>query len=320
MIDFRYHLVSIVAIFLSLAVGLVLGATALSDPLLGTLKKEVAATGKRNEELRARQRQLLTQVEGEERFAAAVGPHVLAGRLKNQSVVLVETPGAGSESLNKIAELLGEKVAGATVTGRVTVQKKFLDDDQAATLDQLAEQLRPADMTFPRGAGPYDKAAQVLAAALLTDDPSKALRDDASSKATLEAFKSAGFVTVSGRPTQHATLAVMVAPSSPYQQDGADTDNRALLSLARALDAAGRGGVLAGPITAVDDGGLIAALRESDIGERVSSVDTIDQSSGRIVTVLALEEQLAGKVGHYGIGEDARAYLPALGPASGDDE
>ncbi|SEG64348.1 Copper transport outer membrane protein, MctB [Thermomonospora echinospora] len=316
MIDFRYHLVSIVAIFLSLAVGLVLGATALSDPLLGTLKKESNAAIKRSEELRARQLELLKQIEGEEQFSRTVARQLLAGRLKDQSVVLVETPGAGQESLNKISELLGEDAAGATVTGRVTIQKKFLDDDQLATLDQLAEQLRPAQMKFSDGAGPYDKAGQVLAAALLTGDSAKALRDDASGKATLEAFKSAGFVTVSGKPAQHATLAVMVAPSSPYQ-DGADVDNRALISLAGALDSAGRGTVLAGPTTAAGEGGLIAALRESDAADEVSSVDVIDQSSGQVVTVLALESQIAGKTGHYGTGEGAGAYLPTPAPAPG---
>lgn len=313
MIDFRYHLVSLVAVFLALAVGLVLGATALSDPLLGTLKKEAAATGKRNEELRARQRELQRQSDGEEQFARTLAPQLLAGRLKNQSVVLIETPGAGQESLDRIAELLGDKGAGATVTGRVTVQKKYLDDDQVATVDQLAEQLRPAGMTFSGNAGPYDKAARVLAAALVTDDASEALRDDASGKSILEAFKSAGFVTTSGKPAQHATLAVMVAPSSPYQ-DGADADNKALIALADALDAAGRGSVVAGPLTAAGEGGLIAALRDSEAGERVSSVDAIDYSSGRIVTVLALQEQLAGRTGHFGTGDGAGSYLPSPAP------
>ncbi|REF01185.1 copper transporter [Thermomonospora umbrina] len=315
MIDFRYHLVSIVAIFLSLAVGLVLGATALSDPLLGTLQKEAERAGKRSEELRTRQRELLTQTEYQERFARMVGPRVLAGQLKNQSVVLIETPGAGEGGLDKVGELLGEKVAGATVTGRVTIQSKYLDDERLATLDRLAEQLKPAGTTFPEGATPHDKAARVLSGALVTRDPAKALRDDASGKAILEAFRSAGFVTLSGKPAQHATLAVMIAPSSPYQ-DGAESDNKALIALAGGLDGAGRGAVLAGPLTAVAEGGLIAALRDADTGDDVSSVDTLDMSSGQIITVLALEGQLAGKTGHFGIGEGAGTDLPVPGPGA----
>ncbi|BDZ58322.1 hypothetical protein GCM10025872_19790 [Barrientosiimonas endolithica] len=41
MIDFRYHLVSIVAVFLALATGLVIGATSLQDQVAGTLQGQV---------------------------------------------------------------------------------------------------------------------------------------------------------------------------------------------------------------------------------------------------------------------------------------
>lgn len=316
MIDFRYHLVSIVAIFLSLAVGLILGATTLSDPLLGRLKKEAAATGKTNEELRARQRQLEKQIKGEEQFSQVLGPQIVTGRLRGQSVVLVETPGAGQDSLDKVGELAGAKYAGATVTGRVTIQKKFLDDDQAEYVSQLADQLKPAGTTFPSGAGPYDKAGAVLASALVTKDAAKAGRDDTSGAAIIEAFKTAGFVTVSGKPGQHATLAVMAAPSTPYQ-DGADIDNKALISVASALDKADRGTVIAGPTTAATGDGLIAALRDSGAEENVSSVDTLDTSSGQVVTILALENEMANKAGQYGTGDGASTYLPTPAPLPG---
>src|SRR5699024_12868362 len=52
-IDFRYHLVSIIAVFLALTVGLVLGTTMLQDPLLNTLKSETADLRGTSEDLRA---------------------------------------------------------------------------------------------------------------------------------------------------------------------------------------------------------------------------------------------------------------------------
>jgi hypothetical protein len=42
MIDFRYHLVSLVAVFLALAVGIVLGTTALNGPLTRGLQSTEA--------------------------------------------------------------------------------------------------------------------------------------------------------------------------------------------------------------------------------------------------------------------------------------
>ena len=47
MIDFRYHLVSIIAVFLALAVGLVVGATALApktEAALSRLQTELSRT------------------------------------------------------------------------------------------------------------------------------------------------------------------------------------------------------------------------------------------------------------------------------------
>ena len=46
MIDFRYHLVSIVSIFLALAVGIVLGAGPLKEDLGNTLTREVNTCGR----------------------------------------------------------------------------------------------------------------------------------------------------------------------------------------------------------------------------------------------------------------------------------
>ena len=41
MISFRYHLVSIIAVFLALALGIVVGTTALNGPITTDLRKQV---------------------------------------------------------------------------------------------------------------------------------------------------------------------------------------------------------------------------------------------------------------------------------------
>ena len=51
MIDFRYHLVSIIAVFLALAIGIVVGANALKPALINELHKEVRAAQKDNHQL-----------------------------------------------------------------------------------------------------------------------------------------------------------------------------------------------------------------------------------------------------------------------------
>ncbi|MEU5880449.1 copper transporter [Spirillospora sp. NPDC047279] len=315
MIDFRYHLVSIVAIFLALALGIILGSTTLSQSVADSLRSQATAAKERGDRLRAENTTLTQQIRGEEQFAQVLGPQIVTERLRGQSVVFVETPGAASEALEQVSELAQQ--AGATVTGRVTIQKKFLNDDQEQTVDILAGQLKPEGVTFASDASAYDKAGAVLASAIVTKDTAKAGREDASGGAVLGGFKQAGYVTTSGKPGQHATLAVVMAPSTPYTASGGDTDNKALLSVTTALDAAAGGTVLGGPNTAAQKGGLISALRGSDVDKNVSSVDMADKSSGQVVVILSLQDELAGKAGQYGIGPDASGYLPSPAPAAG---
>jgi hypothetical protein len=313
-IDFRYHLVSIVAVFLALALGIILGSTTLSQSVTAELKKQASDAARNSQQLRQEQRRLEAQRDGEEQFAKTLGADLVADRLKGQSVVFVETPGASNDSIEQLSELA--KSAGATVTGRVTIQKKFLDDDQVGTVDELAGQLRPEGVTVPEGGGPYDRAGAVLASALVTRDTARSGREDAGGGAVLNGFRQAGYLTTTGRPGQHATLAVMIAPSTPYQYDGGEIDNRALLSLAAALDGAGRGVVVGGPSTSAQEGGLIAALRDSDVRKQVSATDMVDTSSGRVVAVLALQNEIAGKSGQYGTGSGVDGYLPSPVPTA----
>ena len=66
MIDFRYHLVSIVAIFLALALGIVLGSTTLSNSVGDTLRKQVSSATRSAQEARVQQRQLHKEAAGRE--------------------------------------------------------------------------------------------------------------------------------------------------------------------------------------------------------------------------------------------------------------
>lgn len=315
MIDFRYHLVSIVAIFLSLAIGLVLGASFLQDPLLRNLKSQTSQLATEKQSLRNEKQALENQVKGEGQFTQSLAPQLVADRLRGESVVFVAAPGADGQILDQTTKMA--QTAGATVTGRVSIQGKFLEDDQVSTLDELSNRLRPATLTLPVNGTVYDRAGLVLSSALVTDQASRAGREDESGGQILSAFKELGFLTVSGKPGQRATLAIVIAPSTPHTGQATATDNAALLSLAGALDTTDRGTVIGGPVTAAADGGLIKALRGSDVGGKVSSVDTAGTPSGQVVAVLALDNEIRGKSGHYGVGSDVAGYLPSPVPPAG---
>lgn len=310
MIDFRYHLVSIVAIFLALTVGIVLGSTVLETAFYKSAEETTAQLRQANTDLRSQVTGLQTRQDGGDSLVAEHTSELVRGRLPGERVVLVEAPGAPAALRDSIEKLIS--AAGATYSGRVTLTEKFVAADQAAVVDGLAGNTAPVGMKFPDGATPYIKAAAVLAGAIVTKDRAQAGRVNPATASVLEAFRSGGFLSTGGSPAQRATMAIVVAPVQAYEGDAADAQNAAVVSVAAGLDAADLGTVLTGTTIASGPGGVIAALHDTgDAAANVSTVDAVDMEAGRIVVVYALQEQLAGRTGAYGLGGDSTAFEPA---------
>lgn len=313
MIDFRYHIVSIVAVFLALAIGIVLGTTALRQPVLeGTdaVTKQLRAD---NENLRGDVSQLRSRGDGSDTFVEQVTPQVVRNRLDGERIVVVEAPDANDKLRGEVVKVL--KDADATITGTVTLTDKYLDDSEAGVVDDLTTQLKPAQLKLPVGS-PYERAAVELASAIVTSNTAHAGQEDTAGDTVLSGFKTAGYLTHNGKPGARATLALMIAPEAPFKGKSAAADNDALVALARALDQHSQGTVLVGTEQAVVAGGLIRALRGDDAAAKaVSSVDTADIPAGRVVTVLALAMQADGKTGQYGTGPGVDGFLPTPVPA-----
>jgi hypothetical protein len=312
-IDFRYHLVSIIAVFLALALGLVVGASALRGPLVDQLKGRASQLEKDNQSFR-NQNRTLDQMNGYDgQVVDGVAPQIVDGQLKGESVIFIEAPGADDQMRAKTADLISK--AGARISGFVTLQDKYLDGNQLATLSELTDQLKPVGLEFPSEATPYDRAAMELASVLVTRQATLTGREDPTAGQVLAGFKTAGFLNYSGQPANRATLAVVMAPSAASSGKNADTENKALVAIPVALSGYGNGTVAAGNGDSAADGGLIKAIREEGRAQgHVSTVDTADVSTGRLTTVFALNYAKQGKTGDYGIGPGRDGPMPTPVP------
>jgi len=311
-IDFRYHLVSIVAIFLALAIGIVLGTTALNGPVTSGLQKSLTSLSGDANNLHTQNAALNQQLNGANSFAQAAAPQLLKRLLDGQRVVLIGAPGASSEVEHGVTVALQQ--AGATISGQVQLQDKFFDTS-ATTLsyvDQLSQDVKPADLTLADGT-PQLRAAKVLARAIVTST-APALEDPAG-QAILSAFAGGGFLSASGTPAQRATLAVVITPANPLTGPNAGAANQALTAVATAVNAGSAATVMAGPASSLQPGGAIAALRSSASASKVSSVDDADFSFGQIAVAQALAQQAAThKAGSYGIGPGTNGAAPSPMP------
>lgn len=311
MIDFRYHLVSIVAIFLALAVGIVLGTNLLQEPAIKSAEELTRQLTADKQEQRRQIDELEGRNQAHEEFITGLTPVLVEGRLPGEQVLLVEAPGANAAYREATEQALAE--AGATVTGRLVLLDKFFDPKSAGVLDGLIAQLKPAEVTLPATAGTYDRAAALLAATVLTTDRAQAGTVNQATSAVIDSLQTGGFIDIDGDPTKRATLAVLYAPDAPYEGDNAESQAAALTAVAGGLDAGGKGTVMAGPATSAAPGGAITALRDNaEVAKRVSSVDNADMPEGQVVIVYALREQLSGGAGPYGTGAGASAVQPVL--------
>jgi len=97
-IDFRYHLVSIVAVFLALAIGIVIGTTALNGPVTEALQKGNASLNGDLNNLRDQSAALQQQIAAAETFVQAAAPQLVGHLLDGQRVVVIGMPGSSLRS------------------------------------------------------------------------------------------------------------------------------------------------------------------------------------------------------------------------------
>ena len=220
MIDFRYHLVSIVAVFLALAIGIVVGSTALKPAVLTGLQKTATAEKGRIDALFARNAQLNNQLKAAESYAQSGEQLALGGLLDGQRVVLVTAPGFPGGVVTGVSSALTQ--AGATMTGQVQLQSQFFTAGTQSDLDTLNRQLTPPGVTLRNGTQ-QAQAAELIASAILTKNgPTQppAGVADATGKSILSGYAAEGFLSVSGNPAARATLAVVIIPAAPPAPSG----------------------------------------------------------------------------------------------------
>lgn len=306
MISARQHAVSIAAIFLALAVGVVLGSGTLSDSLLSGLREDKTALQNRINDLHDQNNQLTGQLAAGDGFDAAVGGRVVRDALAQRTVVVVTTPDADPGDLDGVTRLIG--AAGGTVTGRVALTDAFVDAANGDLLRTSVTNVIPAGIQLRSGVVDQGGlAGDLLGSVLLLNAQTARPQSTPEELAlALDTLRAGGFLAYDNGAVAPAQLAVVLTGAG---RPG-DSGNRGSI-VARftgALDGRGAGTVLAGRPESARGNGPIAVVRsDTALSAGVSTVDDVDRESGRITTVLALQEQLGGGAGRYGTGPNATA-------------
>lgn len=321
MIDFRYHVVSLVAVLLALATGILVGSSLLNQSLIDSQRATISSFAAEKDALREDLELAQGQVTYRDNYLGALNGTLLPSRLLGQRVSLVLLPGVDGKKVDELAKTLVE--AGGQVANRITVTADYFDEpgpdsredaeDAASGEAPVTETDKSAerDAIARRYALPDVKSKDVddqLAGALLSKVPGRTL--DAAANALLGQLDKAGFISREAA-TDRGDIAVVVAGSPPKEPTKEFDRNRAgAVELAAALDRAGRGTVLAGPLESAAGGAIESVRKSATVSSDVSTVDSLDSFFGRVAVVYALVEQLAGGSGQYGSGDAADSPLP----------
>ncbi|MGY1725092.1 copper transporter [Blastococcus sp. SYSU DS0533] len=309
MIDFRYHLVSLIAVFLAVALGIVIGTTALNEPILADIENQVAALEQDKRDLEDRTRELEAQLDTSEEFEEAVAGPLVEGTLTDRSVLLVPTNDSVTpETVEAVTALIAE--AGGSVSGVVRLQPEYSDPATGAALQNFVTGPgRPAGLQLPESGDTGVLVASLLAQVLMVP-PDGPAPDAAAVSSVLAGLSSLDVLVPEGASVTPADHAVLLTGSG-FTGDDADARNAALVALASALDEQGRGAVVAGDAPSARPNGLIGALRaDPALASAISTVDNVATAVGRISTVLALGQESQGTSGMYGTGEDTQPVPP----------
>lgn len=314
MIDFRYHLVSIVSIFMALAVGIVLGAGPLKGSIGDTLTQEVTQLREDRVALRTELDEARKAGSARDDFTADARARLVGGTLEGSTVALLVLPSADADHVQAVTATL--TAAGASVVSRTTVEDSWVpeDDDATASNAKLATELRRS-LGLP--AAPESDPApldDVLAAALVSTGAG-AVTD--AGKSALDALAGANLIDGDTADLQRAGHAVLIG--GLVEGDvAADRDRRAnrLAGLAAALDRAGRGAVLASDVGVTGFAGASSVVRaargDAGTSRNLSTVDDVSLPLGQVSVAYALVQQNAGGVGQYGLGDGVSAAYPPI--------
>jgi hypothetical protein len=287
----RYHAASLAAVFLALAIGILIGVGLGHNVLSGaqkdlekSLKTDLANTRGRNQDLQ-------TELSREHEFSSQVYPALVEDLLRGNRIAVVALGGLPDGIKGDIESVVGPNSATGAQLGEVAIVREPPD------LHALAGAAKGTRWrAAPRDSGTLTALARRFGRALVIGGP------------PFGRFQDSLLTGISGRPGRiDAVIVVRNQPTGLGAGQSAATDGLEAGILA-GLERAGRV-----PVVGVErsdaDPSSIGMFTSSGLS---ATVDSTDLTSGRVALAYALD----GAQGNFGIKSTADRLLPALGRPS----
>jgi hypothetical protein len=305
-ISLRQHAISLAAVFLALAVGVVLGSGLLSNTMVSGLRDESRNLHGQINTLNDQKNQLNQKLGSANAFDAQMAGRMVHDALNGKSVVIFRAPDAKDDDVDAVSKIIGQ--AGGAVTGTVSLTQEFVDANSAEKLRSVVN-----SSILPAGAQLSTKlvdqgsqAGDLLGIALLINrDPAVPPVDDPQRDTVLASLRDTGFIAYGSQHVGAANAAAVITGGALAQDAG--NQGVSVARFAAGLAPHGSGVLLAGRDGSSAGTAAIAVARaDNAVTSAVSTVDDVDAESGRITVVLGLADLVnGGRTGQYGAGRGA---------------
>jgi hypothetical protein len=278
----RYHATSLIAVFLALAVGILIGAEFGGDALTSTRKNLEASLVNNLQDARSKSDELNGQLGRSNEFADRVYPVLTRERLQGKRIAIVALGGLPSEDTNAVEDALGP--TGAKLVGVGVVREPVDLDGLAGDLSKtrFADIRDNPDTLTALGVG---VGRQLVRGGTLPE----VVRGQLFSRASGSFGALDGVIVVRNQPQD----------LGPVQRTTAGTLESALLSGITATRT---------PATGVETSTAEPSSISFFQGNDLSSVDDVEMTAGQ----LALVFTMLGAEGSFGVKGSADRLLPDL--------
>jgi len=307
MIDFRYHLISIIAVLLALSIGIVTGSGFLGGRLLQEVRSAARRVADRNQTLRLESSEVRERAEAAEAALEALEPVLLDGALLARTIVMLEFEGADEDAAGQVRAAVER--AGGQIAGVIRFQEGLSLEDEASRAELAA-------LVDGAGAAPPDlrqALADALGRALNEAGAPRDSGDQAGLENLLTGLENSGLVVTENLPAIFPSgTDFVVAGGAAVPEPAWPAADFAVTMTARLAEREGRV-VVVEPTQSTWD--MTGAVRRNGATQAVVwTVDNSDTVLGRVASVLVLERAGNRPANHYGTQPGASAVVPGPEP------
>lgn len=285
LVDLKYHLTSLIAVFLALAVGIMIGSSFMAGSSLERriakgLEKEFSKLRAENMKQQSSLQSMQTILERHNNFEATIVPMLIEKRLVPYKVAIIQTGDYNGAVQHA-------KTAIETAGGRVINVTSLSDLYGENTIDRLSG-IVTSITGNPAEPRPADRILQMIVDCIISGSDSE----------TMEMLESKGAIKIEGDYTQKGSRIVLVGGSKKANDTRADDIDLLLINKLLKKEIYS--------IVGTEPLNVATSYMSAYQSQGIPTIDNVDEPMGQVALIFALD----GDKGNFGVKRSADRASP----------